>query len=114
MPRLLPPSEALCVGQCQARCCRAPGSIVLSGREADRMAMRTSTPLVLRVEAEEVLVPRYRLNFSENGGQCPMLGPDARCRIYASRPVCCHHFPTAPDPRCAVWPLSMEASRGFR
>lgn len=95
------PSEALCVTECGARCCQGVGSLVLSQREAERMALRHPTPLVLYREFPN----GYRLNFSDHDGRCPMLAPDNRCRSYTDRPVACHRFPAAPDPRCLVWPL---------
>lgn len=101
------PTKALCAGQCQARCCRAPGSLTLSHREANRLALRHRDTLVLRDEGH-----LYRLNFSENGGQCPMLAADFTCSIYAHRPVACHLFPSSPSPGCFVWP--MEAPLGER
>jgi len=96
-----PPSVTLCAGQCGARCCRAPGSVLLSEREANRMAMRLRTPLMLRTIPGD---QRARMNFSENGGQCPMLAPDFSCAIYDHRPVACHDFPQAPMAGCLVWP----------
>ena len=95
-----PPSRHLCAAVCRAACCRAPGSVVLSRKEADRMAARMPGPLTVYWEGGN----QYRLNFSEHGGQCPMLEPDATCRIYTDRPVACAWFPSMPDPRCAVWP----------
>ena len=103
------PSRALCVEQCRAACCRAPGSLVLSEREAQRLAMRVPGALTLYHEGGN----RHRLNFSDHGGQCPALNDDSTCRVYADRPVACHHYPSMPDPRCAVWPAE-EVSHGIR
>jgi Fe-S-cluster containining protein len=97
------PSFALCVAQCRAACCRAPGSLVLSAQEASRLALRAG-PLTLYDEGGN----RHRLNFSDHGGQCPALNADSTCRVYADRPVACHRFPSHPDPRCAVWPAMTE------
>ena len=94
------PSVALCVERCRAACCRAPGSVVLSHHEANRMALRSPTPLHLYDEGGN----RLRLNFSDHDGHCPMLEADARCRIYSDRPVACHRYPSQPELRCAVWP----------
>jgi Fe-S-cluster containining protein len=101
-----PPSRALCVEQCRAACCRAPGSIELDGWELDSLRGSTPQTLIVYAELETPQVQRYRLNFSDHGGQCPMLADDATCRIYVNRPACCHAFPSQPDPRCAVWPVS--------
>lgn len=96
------PSMTLCVEQCGAQCCRAPGYILVSRLEAQRLQQRHREDIVFRTMPGDAL--RLVMNFSENGGQCPMLGADAACAIYPYRPVACHHFPSEPDPRCAVWP----------
>jgi Fe-S-cluster containining protein len=94
------PSIQLCAQECGAKCCRAPGSFTLSPREAGRLQMWAGRELVLRAEPGGFV----RLNFSENGGACPALAGNFTCSIYPYRPVACHRFPQAPDPRCAVWP----------
>ena len=99
-----PPSKQLCVRECGAQCCRAPGSIRLTMAEVQLLGAvkrPTTWSLVLRGEPHSGW---QILNFSENGGQCPMLAWDNTCEIYADRPQACRHFPTQPDPRCAVWP----------
>lgn len=93
------PSLALCRDQCGARCCRAPGSITVSMPEARKLNTWAGRELVYRTAGALAV-----LNFSENGGQCPLLGADKACTIYPYRPVGCHRFPEAPHEECLVWP----------
>jgi Fe-S-cluster containining protein len=72
------------------------------------MALRAGHPLtVFRVPGEAKLT----LNFSENGGQCPLLAADATCTAYAQRPTACHDFPESPMPGCLVWPEEAPDAR---
>lgn len=95
-----PPSLDLCAKECGARCCKAPGSIRLSRREALKLNTWAGRELNYRHTGTESVL----MNFSENGGQCPMLAPDNSCRIYPYRPVGCHLFPQQPYRDCLVWP----------
>jgi len=97
------PSLALCRDQCGARCCTAPGSITLSLLEARKLNTWAGRELVYR-EMPRGRIMGLVLNFSENGGQCPMLAADKSCSIYPYRPVGCHLFPQAPTEECLVWP----------
>jgi len=97
------PSLALCRDQCGARCCRAPGSIRVSRHEARKLNTWAGRELVYR-EVPDWHPEMVLLNFSENGGQCPLLAPDRSCSIYPYRPVGCHLFPQAPHEECLVWP----------
>src|SRR5690349_10059049 len=90
----------LCAKECGARCCKAPGSLQLSIREAQRMNTYAGRELVYRAFGPN----RVLMNFSENGGQCPLLAPDNSCSQYAGRPVGCHLFPQQPYAECLVWP----------
>ena len=74
-----PPSRALCVEQCRAACCRAPGSLVLSDQEVRRLALRVPGALTLYHEGGN----RHRLNFSDHGGQIGR----ASCRERVSHTV---------------------------
>lgn len=97
-----PPSLELCANQCHARCCRAPGYLKLTEREAERMARLAPLPItVFRVPGED----RLTMHFSENGGMCPLLDDaTSTCTWYGNRPVACARFPEQPNPGCLVWP----------
>lgn len=107
MAWLQPPSRTLCADVCHGRCCRAPGYLKLSEREATRMSTLAGHPLtVFRDPADQ----RLTMHFSENGGHCPLLSADNLCTWYSGRPVACQRFPEQPNPGCLVWP--MEAAHG--
>ena len=94
------PSRDLCVTQCGGACCRAPGSVLLTRAEVERLAKRSASDLILYDEGGD----QHRLNFSDHQGRCPMLQWNSECRIYEDRPAACRAYPSRPDPRCAVWP----------
>lgn len=96
------PSLALCRDTCHARCCRAPGHVAVSINEARRLNTWAGRDLVYRAHPDhrEMVI----LDFGDNGGRCPLLGPDDGCTIYSYRPVGCHRFPQGPTEECLVWP----------
>jgi len=96
------PSLTLCRDQCGARCCKAPGYLKLSDREAQRMATLAPRPLTVFRDPADA---KITMHFSENGGQCPLLSPTNECTWYTGRPVACARFPEQPNPGCLVWPL---------
>jgi len=100
MPWAQVPTKALCVDRCGAACCRAPGSIVVTRDEAERIGRHSAHDTIFYQEGPD----QHRLNFSDHEGRCPMLLWNSTCRIYEDRPQACRLFPTQPDPRCAVWP----------
>lgn len=96
------PSLAVCQQECGARCCRAPGYLKLSDREAQRMATLSPRPITVFRDPQD---GKLTMHFSENGGQCPLLSAEHLCTWYTGRPVACARFPEQPNPGCLVWPL---------
>ena len=84
-----------------ANCCRTRQP-VFSRAEAQRIAA------YLGISLEEVRA-RYLTSDAETGKYitqalpCPFLDGNI-CTVYEDRPQACRRYPSAPDPRCAVWP----------
>ncbi len=79
----------ICAEQCKARCCRAPGTIMLRPEEACRFRAK-GTKLF-----QDDYSPFVVLSEQE-GRRCPFLGEDNRCTDYENRPEACRAFPDVP------------------
>jgi Fe-S-cluster containining protein len=101
------PTKAICVDECGAQCCRAPGHFSLDHLELDRLnRLGAQLGVAVRIfrRTSKPFVGNYVLDFSNNGGACPFLDRDSSlCRIYDERPRACRHYPTEPDDRCILW-----------
>jgi Fe-S-cluster containining protein len=92
----------VCSHQCEARCCKAPGLILLREREADRLyEIATERGVKLKLERDDA-GPFLRYESQENT-RCPFLGADNLCTIYDDRPTGCRNHPSVPkQPGCLL------------
>lgn len=96
------PSLDLCATECGAKCCKAPGYMLVTDSEM-RMMKDRATVKVQRHDKNQ-----WAVDFGFNGGQCPLLADDNSCSIHEDRPDACRKFPSAPYESCLVWPKEGE------
>lgn len=94
------PSVGTCAVDCGAKCCRAPGHVVVTEAEAQllRALDKRGRARFVKHEKRGMLA----MNFNEH---CVFLNPETNlCAIYERRPEGCRRFPTRPVVDCLVWP----------
>jgi Fe-S-cluster containining protein len=75
-------------------CCRGPGGYVWV-TEAEAGDLSAALGLSLAAFAAKMLrnTPSGLALIDSAGGDCVLLGPDGRCRVYANRPRQCRTWP---------------------
>jgi Fe-S-cluster containining protein len=95
----------ICSVQCGAKCCRAPGQVIVSRQEATKLkALASQLKVKLVLLSAPILGHRLSLDFDKNGGKCPFLSRENLCRIYEDRPEGCRNFPDRPTMGCLLNP----------
>lgn len=87
------PTVELCVGECGAACCKAPGRVFLGTVEM-RQLKRLGN-----IKVESAGRGKWLMEFD---GACLFLKDDL-CSIFENRPMACRRFPPKPTEGCLVW-----------
>jgi Fe-S-cluster containining protein len=96
-------ASRICMGQCQAQCCRGPLVLELSKEEVKVME-GLAAALGITAEISQAPGGGGWIRFADHVGEhCPFLDSvTSACRIYANRPRRCRRFPEGPTPGCAI------------
>lgn len=98
-------TKDICVDECGAQCCKAPGSFSLRDDEVIRLnRLAKMHRIVFPIFADPYRAGMFMHDFELNDNKhCPFLKDDNTCRIYFERPDACRQYPTKYEASCVLW-----------